>query len=295
MLWRRGMGGILVGVFLAWGAAMAHGQDLAGIKEQGVLRHLSIPYANFDSGMGDGLDVEMVRLFAKHLGVRYDYVGTDWANVVAALTGQSVKPKGDEIEVVGKAPTKGDVAAHGFTVLPWREKAMAFSSPTFPTQVWLIAPDTSPLVPIKPTGTLEGDIVETRKLVKGYSVLGKAGTCLDLSLYRLEADGAKGRDFSGGLNDLAPALLAGEAGLLILDVPDALVALQKWPGRIKVLGPMTGQQEMAAAFRRSSPDLRAAFNAFMAESRKNGVYLTLVRKHYPDVFRYFPGFFADCR
>jgi hypothetical protein len=43
--------------------------DLPEIKARGVLRHVGVPYANFVTGTGDGLDVELVTLFAQDLGV----------------------------------------------------------------------------------------------------------------------------------------------------------------------------------------------------------------------------------
>jgi membrane-bound lytic murein transglycosylase MltF len=46
--------------------------DLADVKARGVLRHLGIPYANFVTGSGDGLDVEVMRRFAAYLGVKYE-------------------------------------------------------------------------------------------------------------------------------------------------------------------------------------------------------------------------------
>ena len=276
-------------------ASWACGQDLDQVRESGVLRHLSIPYANFNSGAGDGLDVELMQMFAKHLGVRYEYVPTTWSTIISSLTGQVVKQNGQDIVVEGVAEITGDVVASGFTVLPWREKAVAFSKPTFPTQVWLIAPAESELVPIVPTGELSPDIAATRKLITGSHVMGKSGTCLDLSLYNVEAEGATGVNFEGGLNDLVPALLAGESELLLLDVPDALVALNKWPGKIKVLGPMSGPQNMAAAFRPSSPKLLEAFNVFYEQCQQDGSYLRLVHHYYPDVFAYYPEFFRSCR
>lgn len=270
-------------------------QDLKEIKETGVLRHLSIPYANFNSGAGDGLDVELVQKFAEHLGVKYEYVGQSWTTVIPDLTGKKVKPVGNEIEILGESPIKGDLIANGFTLLPWREKIVDYSAPTFPTQVWLISRAESPLNPITPTGSIDADIAATRKLIKGTTVMGKAGTCLDLSLYDFASEGATGINFEGTLNELAPALLASESDLLILDVPDALVALNKWPGKLKVLGPMSTEQTMGAGFRKTSPELRAAFDAFLAESKQNGTFLSLVRKYYPDVFVYYPDFFKNCR
>jgi len=48
--------------------------DLAEVKQRGTLRHLGIPYANFVTGAGDGMDVELMQRFAQHLGVKYRYV-----------------------------------------------------------------------------------------------------------------------------------------------------------------------------------------------------------------------------
>ena len=108
------------------------GRDLDAVKQNGVLRHLGIPYANFITGSGDGMDVELMMLFAKHLGVKYEFVKTDWGEIFGDLTGKTVKPKGDNIEIIGSVPVKGDVAANGITVLPWRQKIVDFSVATFP-------------------------------------------------------------------------------------------------------------------------------------------------------------------
>jgi hypothetical protein len=54
------------------------GSDLPEILQKGELRHLGVPYANFVTGSGDGLDVDLVKLFVQHLGVRYVWVKTTW-------------------------------------------------------------------------------------------------------------------------------------------------------------------------------------------------------------------------
>ena len=54
--------------------ARASRADLREIRKKGVLRHLGVPYANFVTGSEDGLDVELLKLFARHLGVSYKYV-----------------------------------------------------------------------------------------------------------------------------------------------------------------------------------------------------------------------------
>lgn len=267
--------------------------DLPEIKEKGVLRHLGVPYANFVTGSGDGLDVELVKLFAQHLGVKYEYVLTSWEQGIGDLTGKKVKPRGNDVEVLGEVPVKGDIIANGCTILPWREKIVHYSTPTFVSQVWIVARADSPVRPIMPQGDIEKDIAAVQPLLRGCLLLGKANTCLDPALYGLQKTGARITLFPGGLNDLAPAVIQGEAELTLLDVPDALVALEKFPGKIKVIGPVTGLQYMGCAFAQSSPNLRRAFNQFLEKIKGDGTYLTLVKRYYPRVLAYFPEFFES--
>jgi ABC-type amino acid transport substrate-binding protein len=283
--------GILATVMI-FGAGTVYADDLEGVKQRGVLRHLGIPYAGFITGSGDGMDVELMQRFAKHLGVRYEFLPTDWTDIFGDLTGNKVRPKGNDIEFVASVPIKGDVAANGITVLPWREKAVNFSLPTFPNQVWLVARSNSPVKPIKPSGNLDKDIATVKRLMKGKSLLGKTGTCLDPSLYNLQEVTNKIKLFPGSLNDMAPAIINGETELSLLDVPDALVALQKWPGKIKVIGPVSEIQDMAVAFSKDSPELLAEFNRFLDKSKNDGSFVQLAKKYYPFVANYYPKFFA---
>lgn len=271
--------------------ARASSANLEEIKEKGVLRHLGVPYANFVTGSGDGLDVELVKRFAGHLGVSYKYVKTTWKDVINDLTGKKVKPVGEDIEIMGNAPVRGDIIANGLTVLPWREKIVDYSVPTFITQVWLVTRADSSIRPIRPSGHIQEDITMVKALLKGHSVLGVKNTCLDPSLYRLKEAGAEIKFYEGNLNELAPAVLNRVAETTILDVPDALIALEKWPGRIKVIGPVSPIQEMGCAFAKTSPRLREAFNRFFEKCKKDGTYVRLVRKYYPSVFDYYPEFF----
>jgi ABC-type amino acid transport substrate-binding protein len=280
-------------ILLTISTKFTFGADLPEIKKRGVLRHLGVPYANFVTGSGDGLDVELIQLFAKHLGVRYEYVPTCWKDVIGDLTGKKVNPKGDDVEVLGNVPVKGDIIANGFTILPWRQKVVKYSAPTFPTQVWLIARADFTIKPIQPTGAIDRDIHAVKALLKGHSILGMAHTCLEPSLYGLDKIGARPISFSGTLNDLVPAVINGDAETCILDVPDTLIALEKWPGRIKVIGPVCPMQEMGCAFAETSPLLLEAFNRFFEKFKKEDAYLDLVGKYYPTVFGYYPDFFDN--
>lgn len=283
---------LCLGLALLASTALAAPRDLAEVKASGVLRHLGIAYANFVTGQGDGLDVDLMRLFAKHLGVKYVFVPTDWDTLFPDLIGKKIKLKGTEVEVLDDAPVKGDVIANGLTVLPWRQKAVDFSSPTFPTQVWLVVKTDSRITPITPSGDIRKDIERTRAKLRGVSLLCKSGTCLDPALFNLEPTGARPRLFPGSLNDLAPALiLKGETDAILLDVPDALVALQKYPGKIKIIGPMSDTQSMAVAFAKQSPKLREEFDRFFASLKQSGEYARMIKKYYPFVTTYFPKFF----
>jgi ABC-type amino acid transport substrate-binding protein len=274
---------------------LALAAGLAEVRERGVLRHLGVPYANFVSGAGDGMDVELMQGFAEWLGVDYEYVRTDWSSAIGGLIGEEVKSRGDHIERLGAVPIEGDVIANGMTVIPWRQEVVLFGDTTFPTQVWLVSRADAPVSPIDPGNSLADDIVRTKSVLDGKTLLGKLDTCLDPSLYDIDATGAKVSLFQGALNELAPAIINNESEFTLLDVPDALVALEKWPGQIKVIGPVSEPQDMAPAFRPGDEDLRDAFNRYLAELRADGRFDRLVLKYYPFVADYFPEFVAPAR
>ncbi len=270
----------------------ANSGDLADVKARGVLRHLGVPYVHFITGAGDGLCVEVMQMFAARLGVRYQYVQTSWNDIIPDLIGREVHLDGDSAALGNERPVRGDVIASGLTVLPWRQKLVAFSDPTFPTQVWLITRPGTGLVPVTPSGDIYRDIEATRALVSGKSLLGKSGTCLEPSLYRLEEAGAMVASHPGNLNELAPAVISGFSDTAILDVPDVLADLEKWPGQILVLGPISPPQVMAAAFRRGDGSLLAEFNSFLDLLKRSGAYKKRVEKYYPAVFDFYPDFVA---
>ncbi len=286
---------LLAGLATAGAAGPARAADLDEVRARGVLRHLGVPYANFVTGAGDGLDVELTRAFAASLGVRYEYVETDWGTAIPDLLGRQVKVSGAEVQLLGPVPVRGDLIASGLTRIPWRERAVVFSPPTFPSQVWVVARASVAVHPIAPTGDVGKDVAATRALLRGHSVLAVRKTCLDPDLLDLGATGARVVAFGGKLDGLAPALLDGEAELAVLDVPAALTALEKWHGRLKVLGPITDRQLMGAAFAPDAPRLREAYAAFLARSQLDGSYLRLVHRYYPAAADHFPSFFAAMR
>jgi ABC-type amino acid transport substrate-binding protein len=281
----------LVCALLAQSAIAA---DLEEIKARGELRHLGIRYANFVTGAGDGLDVELVKGFAKHIGVKYTLVYTDFYSVIRDLLGKDVVRKGDEVSLVGHHRVLGDMIATGFTVLPWREKVVLYSEPTFPSQVLLVAPADSTVQPIKDTGDLKKDIQKTKALIGKQSLLVMEKTCLDPANYGLKNSGFELRTYtkSTNINEMVPAMLNTDSELTLLDVPDVILDMQKWAGKIKIIGPISEEQALAAAFPKDAPHLRDAFNAYLSQIQEDGTYGKLVNKYYPGIRRYFPEFFV---
>ena len=282
---------LLIASMLVFGVASA--TDLADIKARGELRHLGIRYANFVTGAGDGFDVELAQGFAKHIGVKYTLVYTDFYSVVRDLLGKNVQITDGNVELVGDFPIKGDMIATGFTYLPWREKILLFSEPTFPSQVVLIARADSDLSPVPDTGSLAKDITQTKALIGKQSVLAMEKTCLDPANYGLKNSGYDIRLYtrSTNINEMVPALLNKEADLSLLDVPDLMLDMPKWPGKFKVIGPISEDQILAAAFPKDSPHLRDAFNEYLRKIKADGTYDKLVDKYYPAIRQYFPDFF----
>ncbi|MFA6314049.1 MAG: transporter substrate-binding domain-containing protein [Sterolibacterium sp.] len=284
-------------VLLACLAIQVAAADLKDIQARGEIRHLGIRYANFVTGEGDGFDVELVQGFARHIGVKYRLVYSDFYSVIRDLLGKDVARKGGEVSLEGNFPVKGDIIATGFTILPWREKILLYSAPTFPSQVLLVARANSKLIPIKGSANLANDIAETKAMIGKRSLLGMERTCIDPANYDLKGRGLDLRSYtkSSNLNEIVPALLNEEAELTLLDVPDVILDLQKWAGRIKILGPISETQNLAAAFPQASPELRDAFNVYLRMIKADGSYDKLVDKYYPGIRQYFPEFFTKKR
>jgi len=285
---------LVTGLLAATCAATGWAQDIGEIRERGVIRHLGVPYARFVSGNGDGLDVEIVQMFAQHLGVRYEYVPSDWYNVIQDLIGQEVEYK-PTLRTKGKRPVRGDIIANGLTILPNREKIIDYSIPTFPSAVWLLARSDSKVKPIDPTGNLTQDIKATKAKLTEANTFVMDNSCLDPKLHDLEGKGYRLQRFTtnASLNDIVPAVLKNESEMTLLDVPDIIVSMEKWPGQIKVIGPISEEQLMAAGFRKTSPELRKAFNEFLTGLKRDGTYMKLVNKYFRAAPRYLPDFFRD--
>jgi len=277
---------------------LVNSRDLDEIKNDGVLRHIGVPYANFitlykenNRVIVGGLDVELMQGFAKHLNVKYQFVEANWGNVFSLLTGQQSSDHKNEPSSNSKI--LGDVAANGLTILPWRKELVDFSKNYFPSAVWLMARADSSLKPIIPSGSVTQDINTVKELLTNHDVLAMNDTCLDPNLYNMYDTQANIilPQTELKLREMIPAILNNDAESTLLDVPDILIALEKWSGEIKVIGPISENQDMAVAFRKNSPALRHAFNQYLMALKNNGEFNRLVEKYYPSVFDFYPDYF----
>lgn len=284
----------LLVALLMFCSALASAADLKDIQARGELRHLGIRYANFVTGAGDGFDVELVQGFAKHLGVKYTLVYSEFSTIIRDLLGKDVSVKDGKATLSGEFPVKGDMISTGFTVLPWRQQVLLYSDPVFPTQVLLVAKSEAAQQPLQGGQSLAEDIRSTKLMIGKKSLLVMEKTCLDPAGYGLKDKGLDLRTYtkSTNINEMVPAMLNGVAEYTLLDVADVILDLQKWAGRIKILGPISDQQEMAAAFPQDAVQLRAAYNDYLRKVKADGTYDRLVRKYYPGIDSYFPEFFA---
>ncbi|CAK4075607.1 transporter substrate-binding domain-containing protein [Vibrio sp. 16] len=299
--WTRKITALVVGLTsLLPQSALA--SDLERIKESGVLRHIGVPYANFVSYIDQGevqtltgLDVEIIKGFARSLNVRYEYVPGKWNNVVGKLTGQQVEYKNARLVVGDDMPIEGDLIANGVTILDWRKEVLDFSDDYFPSAVWLVARSDSTLKPIKPTGSIQQDIAMVKSLISGRDVMAMEHSCLDPNLYNLYDIGANVilPSVQRRLNEMVPAIMKNDAESTLLDVADTLIALEKWPGEIKVIGPISEHQRMAVAFRKNSPELKAAFNQYLQSIKQDGTYQALVEKYYPSIYYFYNDYFLE--
>ncbi len=283
----------LLFLFMFWmaGSRLCHA-DLREVLASGVLRHLGAPHARFVTDNGGGFDVELLRLFSKHLGVSYQYVETTWDRFIPDLTGCEPLLDAEGRESCSNTPVSilGDVVAHGLTILPRYKERILISTPVFPTQIWIMARKDVPIRPVNPTGSIHKDIASVKALLQGRTLLGKARGCLDPALYGLLGNDVQAGYFSGNHQDMARAVIAGQAELMLIDVPDALLALERWPHKLKVIGPISERQDMCYAFALGSSRLMEAFNVFLEECRADGTLYRLAHRYFPGVLHYFPDF-----
>lgn len=256
--------------------AVANSVTLEEIRQRGTLKHLGAPYAKFANNDGEGLDCALIKRFAAHLGVSYQYVPTEWPHAIRDLTGHDPNNTAAPASQI-----KGDLIACGFTMLPHRRKYVIFSQPTFTSQIWLLAKNTADIQPIEATGILQSDIYRTLAKVKGKTIVGIADTCIDATLLpELEEAGA--HPFNLPTSNLAiPYKIRGnEYEFMLIESINAFFVMSSWPQDFKIIGPVSEPRPLGVAFAPESTELQQEFSRFFKYLWKSGRYKELAKIYY---------------
>ncbi|NIE68454.1 transporter substrate-binding domain-containing protein [Burkholderia sp. Ax-1719] len=112
------LAGAIAFTSLSFTAVAAHAEDLLdSVKQAGVLKiGLEGTYPPFDSrnssGELEGFDVDVAKAVAAKLGVKPEFIPTEWSGIIAALQAG-----------------KFDVIVNQVTITPQRQQALDFSQP----------------------------------------------------------------------------------------------------------------------------------------------------------------------
>ena len=121
----------------------AQAGDLADLKARGELRHLGVVYANFVTGAGDGLDVELVQGFARSLGVRVGRLRGLVYGLGSLLTAIAVT-------TVGSVGFVGLIVPHLVRLLIGNDQRLLLPAATLAGGVLLCAADTAARTVVAP-------------------------------------------------------------------------------------------------------------------------------------------------
>jgi polar amino acid transport system substrate-binding protein len=214
------------------------------------------------AGKWIGFDVDIMEAFGKSLGVKVEFADTKFDGIIPALMAK-----------------KFDVIASGMTITPERAKVVLFSKPYYKAGLTaLVAVGNTKLVSFEslnnPTTTLAlkvgttGDIYSSKNLTK-----------------------AQVKKFDSE-SDAAMAVLLGKVDSFVYDKPFLELFAGRHKTKLKTLPGLLSEEEFGYGLRRSDTELANALNTFLDESRKNGFYDSLIRKHFVDMpwAKEFPDF-----
>ncbi|MEX3984914.1 transporter substrate-binding domain-containing protein [Paraburkholderia sp. EG287A] len=236
----------VIAAAFSFAGAAAHAQDLLDtVKSNGVLRvGLEGTYPPFDyrnaAGELEGFDVDVAKALASRLGVKPEFVPTEWSGILAGLQAG-----------------KFDVIVNQVTITPQRQQALDFSQPYTFSAAQLIqrANDKRDFNSLKEFG---GDKKIGVTLGTNYDQMARAVSGINVQTY----PGAPEK-----LRDLA-------AGRIDATLDDRLML----PYIIKTSNlPLRagsvlkgGEQEMGIPFRKGNPEFEKAVNGALSAMKQDG-------------------------
>ena len=229
----------------------ASGVNLVAPGKLTVCTHL--PYAPFqsndDSGKTVGLDVDMMDLVAKKLGVEQQIVDTPFEGI---KSGQDLS--------TGKC----DIAAAGMTITAERKKAILFSVPYFDaTQALLVKKDSS---------------VTALADLKGKKLGAQAATTgLDYANAKKAANGYEVVEFQD-LASETQALTTGQVDAAINDLPVWTEAIKQSSGATKVTEQFNTGEQYGFGMKLGNAALKKVVDSTITTAKSDGSYATIYKK-----------------
>ncbi len=240
---------LLAAALPAWGAGA-----LEEIKSRGSIQACvgDSPYIQKDPATGQwtGYDAELATMYAKHLGVKFEWVDVGWGNIVPSLLAK-----------------KCDVIWAALFGTPERAKVVDFSRTVHNTGLLVVVREGDNRFQSyedlnKPTVTFaELPDISEQEAKKGFP---------NATIKIIQSD-----------NVNAPALevVANRADANLTDALLAYELVKKKAGVRIVQGPIIAMSNIVFAVRKDSQDLLSSINNFLAETDKAGALEKLAQRY----------------
>ena len=236
---------LTAGLAAAWAPATASAADLlATVKARGTLKvalegtYPPFNYKDQKTGQLAGYDVDVARLLATRLGVKVEFVSSEWASILAGLSAN-----------------KYDVIVSQVGINPKREQAFDFSTPYIYSMPQLIVRKDE-----KAAYTSLADL-KGKKLGVGqgsvYEQQARAVPGIDVRSYAAAPD---------TMSDLASGRI--DAALNDSLMSAYLLKISRLP--IKAGARVGAVERMGIPFHKGNPEFKAALNKALADAAADG-------------------------
>lgn len=239
--------------------ASAEDKTLEKIQKNGVLKVGMEPgFLPFEmrtpQGEWIGFDVEMMREFAKSLGVKAEFISSKWEGIIPGLM-----------------TNKYDLIVSGMTINPERAKVVLFSEPYYEAGLKILLANKN-----------KGKIHSIAELdQKGRIIALKLGTTGDIfatktfkqaELRRLDSEA-----------DAAQTVALGKADAFVYDKPFVDIYSATRADKVSVLSDVVSKENLGVAAQPKNKALVEKFNAFLAAWRKSGDYDKAYKANFVDL------------
>ncbi|MBX7051540.1 MAG: transporter substrate-binding domain-containing protein [Flavobacteriales bacterium] len=209
-----------------------------------------------------GFDYEMVKAFARHLGVKLEVIAMDDVDLM--------------FEKLNKG--EGDLIASNLTVTDSRTKLVSFSTPVYQTrqviaQRKIYYENDSTGILIRDSSELGRMPIWVHKYSSFYERLSQLSHTLQLPIQIEEAPGEISTD------DLIRLVEEGEIPATVTDENLANMEMMEFEN-VDISVPITGNQDIAWAVRKNSYQLLDALNKWLSEKRTTDKLASTYKKYF---------------